>query len=123
MPAQVILLDAAAPGSTAEAERDQPVETKPPEEPSKPKPKYPKWRPINMATVLVVGQKPHELGHFDSMTALAKAVHDHKLPGGSNTVFATVKHIRDLNSEMFHATLGKLPDALTIIVRPGGPDA
>jgi hypothetical protein len=125
MPAQIIVLDAEAVGSapTTEAEAGQPVEAKPAEESGKPKPKYPKWRPINLATALVVGQKPQELGHFDSMTALAKAAHRYKLPGGSNTVFATVKHTGDLGSEAFHESLSKLPDALTIVVRSGGPDA
>jgi hypothetical protein len=125
MAAQVIVLDAEVSGSApiGEAEKDRPTETKPADEPPKPKPKYPKWRPINIATVVVVGQKPHELGHFDSMTSLAKAVHGYRLPGGSNTVFATVNHADDLNSEEFQERLGELPDALTIVVRPGEPDA
>jgi hypothetical protein len=45
------------------------------------------------------------------------------LPGGSNTVFATVKHVADLMEKGFQTELDKLPDQLTIVVNSSKPDA
>jgi len=137
MPAQVILLEAEAPEKAAAAKPGRPAASakpggvkagkpkSPPSQPDQPPPgtKYPPWRPINISSVAVFGQKPHALGHFDDMTALVASLRNAKVPGGSNTVFATVKSAKDMHSKSFRQGLGKLPDALTIVVKPVGPDA
>jgi hypothetical protein len=40
------------------------------------------------------------------------------LPGGSNTVFATVKDLSGLEQTTVHQELDRLPSALTIVVGP-----
>jgi hypothetical protein len=82
----------------------------------------PYW-PIPVRTLSVHGQKPVEIGHFANMTKLLDSVHSRKgLPGGSNTLFASVEDLRGMRSlnvmqsKLLHRRLESLPDELTIIV-------
>jgi hypothetical protein len=82
----------------------------------------PQYNPFPMvSTIAVLGQLPNALGHFDTILSLVKSLGLDgaiaKLPGGSNTVFATVKEISSLDSEPLQRALAKLPEQLTIVVK------
>jgi hypothetical protein len=85
-------------------------------------PKFPPWFPLPIGTVKVFGQNPNHLGEFDSISSLLKSLHaagvSAKLPGGSNTVFATVKDLSGLEKTSLHHELARLPSELTIVVGP-----
>lgn len=70
----------------------------------------------------VVGQKAFTVGHFANLSTLLDKVHARKrLPGGSNTMFASVAKLEDLKSPAVHDKLERLPEQLTIIVHEGKP--
>jgi hypothetical protein len=85
-------------------------------------PDIPPWRPLPVGTVKVFGQAPNEVGQFDSIPALFHSLHgaglSTKLPGGSNTVFATVKDLGELENSSLRDELAKLPPELTIVISP-----
>jgi hypothetical protein len=133
MTAQFILIDhrpsgkaaGGAAGTKSQAKKLSPKKSK---SGAKPKtedkvPEFPEFRPLPIGYA-VYGQLPKRLGHFETIPSLVKSLRaSKKLPGGSNTVFATVRDIKGLKSKSFRAGLAKLPDELTIVVRPGEPDA
>jgi len=80
--------------------------------------KFPPWYPLPTGTFKVFGQKAVHIGHFGSMPVLLKAVKSKTLPGGSNTFFATVEDIGELDPKSFKKELADLPEELTIIVSP-----
>lgn len=81
---------------------------------------YPPHIPIPIGTLNIFGQKPVQIGHFKTVGDLLESVHSWKnLPGGSNTVFATVGNLHDLKIPSVHDRLAKLPSELTIIVHEG----
>ena len=76
----------------------------------------PYW-PIPVGTLNVYGQKPVHIGHFADMGEMLAAVHSRKgLPGGSNTLFASVGNLHNMRTSKVHEQLAALPDQLTIIV-------
>jgi hypothetical protein len=76
----------------------------------------PYW-PIPVGTLNVYGQKPIDIGHFADMAAMLDAVHLRQgLPGGSNTLFASVGSLHNARTPNLHDRLKALPDELTIIV-------
>jgi hypothetical protein len=78
----------------------------------------PIWIPIG--TMSIFGQEPMQIGHFNTVGGLLEFVHSwKKLPGGSNTVFATVGNLHDLKIPSVHNRLAALPNELTIIVHEG----
>jgi hypothetical protein len=56
------------------------------------------------------------------MSSMFKSMHKAgmgaKLPGGSNTVFATVEDLSELELSSIHHELSRLPSELTIVVGP-----
>lgn len=84
---------------------------------------YGPYFPIPVRTLNVYGQKPIDIGHFADMTELLDAVHSRGgLPGGSNTLFASVGNLRNMRTsnkvqlDLLRNRLATLPDELTIIV-------
>ena len=85
-------------------------------------PNIPKWPgPLPIGTVKIFGQTPNHFGEFDSFPKLFQELHKagvlQKLPGASNTVFATVKDLSELGKPSLGHALAQLPSELTIIVR------
>jgi hypothetical protein len=88
--------------------------------------KYPPYRPLpigalykafHVGTMNVFGQEPTQVGRFDSVKELLDMAHSRKgLPGGSNTIFATVRKVGKIDPKSLHGGLKGLPDELTIIV-------
>jgi hypothetical protein len=84
---------------------------------------YGPYYPIPVRTLNVYGQSPVHIGHFANMTKLLDSVHSRGgLPGGSNTLFASVGDLRGMRSSnkvrssQLQSRLASLPDELTIIV-------
>ncbi len=126
MPAQLILLQAATAKADGKPPKQKPAKrpddvTAAPKPPAPPKKKFPEHIPLPIGTLIVMGQEPHGVGHFDNLSSLAASLRTKvgSLPGGSNTVFATVGDIADLQSTSLHDSLAKLPDHLTIVVGQG----
>lgn len=86
------------------------------------RPKFPPHIPLPIGAVKVFGQNANHLGDFDSISSLFNSLHEGgmvaKLPGGSNTVFATVKDWSGLEKTAVHHELARLPSELTIVVGP-----
>ena len=132
MPAQLILVELGsfhAP-SAKDDSRTKPQDAQPKEKrakPSKkPKSKYPPFRPFPVtSSVIVFGQNPKPLGHFETLNSLVQSLQhgDQSLGGASNTLFATVETMDALDTIAFHDDLAKLPDELTIIVGHSLSDA
>jgi len=78
------------------------------------------YRPLPIGVLNVFGQAPVKVGHFENVAKLLDAVHAQKiLPGRSNTIFATVGNLRDVQSPPVRTLLERLPDELTIIAHEG----
>ena len=82
---------------------------------------YGPYRPIPIGVLNVYGQKPLDIGHFESVAKVLDSVHSRAgLPGGSNTIFASVRHLEDMRNDVklrsLHSKLEVLPNELTIIV-------
>ncbi|MEA2886011.1 MAG: hypothetical protein QOD11_371 [Bradyrhizobium sp.] len=134
MPAQLILIP--LPSSRSEQEQPEGDENKgssatggstaEPRDPAEISggnpPKFPVWIPLPIGAVKVFGQGANHLGDFDSISSMFNSLHEAgmsaTLPGGSNTVFATVKDLSGLEQTTVHQELDRLPSALTIVVGP-----
>lgn len=85
------------------------------------------WIPLPVGTLKVLGQAPNHVGDFDSFPTLFQSLHatgiTTRLPGGSNTVFATVEDTSALEETWLREALGRLPSELTIVVAPKSRDA
>jgi hypothetical protein len=78
------------------------------------------FRAAPVGALNVFGQKPLRMGHFADVATLLDEVHARKqLPGGSNTLFASVANLDDMHSPPVRDKLKKLPEQLTIVVHQG----
>jgi hypothetical protein len=85
---------------------------------------YGPYRPVPIGVLNIYGQKPLDIGHFDTVAKVLESLHGKRLPGGSNTIFASVAHLDekqldDVQLRALHRQLERLPDELTIIVHEG----
>jgi hypothetical protein len=78
----------------------------------------PGWVPVG--TFTVAGQDPVKIGHYKTVEELLGSGRVKTLPGGSNTVFATVENLHGLHAPSVHMQLRALPKELTIIVDEDG---
>lgn len=84
----------------------------------------PPYEPLPIGVLNVFGQEPVEVGHFANVAKLLDEVHERKIaPGGSNTIFASVENLADVQSPSVRGKLARLPADLTIVVHPGKRDA
>lgn len=122
MPAQLIVIAKKKQEKRAEPKEDKKEEKKSAASPAggDQEPIYPPHIPIPVGTLAIFGQKPLQLGHFKTVGDLMEEVQSwNKLPGGSNTVFATVANLNDLKFPSIHERIAKLPKELTIVVHEG----
>ena len=83
------------------------------------KDKDPPFIQTPVGALVVFGQKPLWMGHFADVATLLDRVHAHarkQLPGGSNTLFAGVTNLDDVQSSWVQDKLNILPEKLTIVV-------
>jgi hypothetical protein len=130
MPAQLVVIPRQA-GKNGDKKSDRKAEEDKEKKASEPEgsgggsgtsddPYGPYWPP-SIGVLWVYGQGPWDIGHFASVAKLLDSEHFYRgLPGGSNTVFASVDHLDDMRFlDDVKSRLGKLPDELTIIVHEG----
>src|ERR1700728_3795819 len=131
MPAQLILVrrrtrqghEEKSKQKAAETDKDpqkekkvaQPAEDQP--EADDNDPYGPDWIPIG--TLSIYGQHPVRIGHFGTVEEVLVSPRVRALPGGSNTVFATVQNLHGIRGRSLGEQLGKLPNELTIVVHEG----
>jgi hypothetical protein len=78
----------------------------------------PDWIPVG--SMNVTGQNPVTIGHYKTVEELLGSEGVRTLPGGSNTVFATVENLHGLDAPSVQTKLNALPKELTIIIDEDG---
>lgn len=121
MPAQLVVIAAAANAGTKTKDEKK---TSGPEGaarvPPARGPKYPPYRRPPVGVPNILGQTAVRVGHFEDVATLLDQVRAQKPPlGPSNTIFASVKNLGDVQSRSVRSKLAKLPKELTIVVHEG----